>query len=143
MTAPPGRSAWRRGFVVGLGLAVLLWLATMVSLLGLGLLADRLWTGPLGDRAVTVLAILRTTQTPGAYTTVAEIDGRRAAAAFAARLPADRWAVLSEPVSRRGETVAIASTRVVDPSGRECLVIAFQRTDRIDVSACLSPVARP
>lgn len=143
MMRPFVHDVWRQDFVVGFGLAVLLWLAAIGGLLGLGMLADRLWTGPLGDRAVTVLAIQRMAETPGAYTKVAEIEGRSVSAAFAARLPADRWAILSEPISRTGETVAIAPTYVVDAKGRECLLIAFHRPDRIDVSDCLSPVARP
>jgi hypothetical protein len=143
MTSPIARGARRRGFVFGLAIAAATWFAAIGGLVGLGALADRLWTGPLGDRAVTVLAILRTTETPGAYTKVAEIDGRSASVAFAARLAADRWAVVSEPISRKGETVSVMPGRIVDPKGRECVVVMLHRADRVEVSECLSPVVRP
>jgi hypothetical protein len=141
MTSPLARNAWRRGFVFGMALAAATWFAAIGGLLGLGAFIDRVWTGPLGERSIAVLAIGQFTDAPGAYTQVAEIDGHGAFAAFAALLTSDRWAVLSEPISRKGETVSILPGRIVDPKARECLVVMHRRPEHIDVSECLAPIA--
>lgn len=146
MTTSLSREGWRRGFALGIALAFAASLALVGGILGFGAIVVRIWTGPLGDRAISVLAIGPQAEEPGAYWDFAQVDGRSASAAAAARFDDGRWAVWSDPLSRAGETVTIApivlggtkAAITANPRGRECLIVLHLRAD--GASDCLSPV---
>jgi hypothetical protein len=144
------RALWRSTIVTAIIAA------GMFALLSLLLLREWAPEWTWTDRRVTVLTVGRADSSSAPFMVGLDLDGRTIVQGAEAALGQGGAVALSwtEWRARDTPTLSVEPPRdwigepgiqkiSLSPNGRECRVIVFMRHERIDVSACLSPVVRP